>query len=186
MSNDITLPPRWYMISKSGAAMICVDEADAWREAARADHAWPDDAPHTAAQLAPVQIEVDQRERGEVVGYVSREPTLAHMRKATLPEGTPLYTAPPASRTAPIIERLRNPLTPFGLVVRALRIVSDSSLLEMSYQMSLTAAHLSGVETGRKPLTENIIRAAHGFFVYKGLDVSIDLLRTAARASERK
>lgn len=42
---------RWYMVTKGGAATLCVDEQDARDEAARADQEWPRNAPHRAVQL---------------------------------------------------------------------------------------------------------------------------------------
>ena len=42
---------RWYMVTKDGAATLCVDEQDARDEAARADQEWPRNAPHRAVQL---------------------------------------------------------------------------------------------------------------------------------------
>lgn len=42
---------RWYMVTKDGAARLCVDEQDARDEAARADQGWPRNAPHRAVQL---------------------------------------------------------------------------------------------------------------------------------------
>ena len=42
---------RWYMVTKDGAARLCVDEQDARDEADRADQGWPRNAPHRAVQL---------------------------------------------------------------------------------------------------------------------------------------
>ena len=42
---------RWYMVTKDGAATLCVDEQDARDEAARRDQEWPRNAPHRAVQL---------------------------------------------------------------------------------------------------------------------------------------
>jgi len=42
---------RWYMVTKDGAATLCVDEQDARDEAARADQEWLRHAPHRAVQL---------------------------------------------------------------------------------------------------------------------------------------
>lgn len=49
------LPPRWYMVNKYGAATLCVDKRDALDNARAADGQFPRDAPHVAAQLAPVR-----------------------------------------------------------------------------------------------------------------------------------
>jgi len=49
------IPPRWYVIARDGIAMLCASEQDALAEVAKADQAWPDNAPHVAVQLVPVQ-----------------------------------------------------------------------------------------------------------------------------------
>lgn len=49
------IPPRWYMVSKTGVATLCVDEYDARQNVIDADVLYPNNAPHTAVQLAPVQ-----------------------------------------------------------------------------------------------------------------------------------
>lgn len=49
------IPHRWYMITKDGAATLCVDEYDAMQNVIDADVLYPNNAPHTAVQLAPVQ-----------------------------------------------------------------------------------------------------------------------------------
>jgi hypothetical protein len=45
---------RWYMVTKDGAATLCVDRADAEQNARDADIAWPRNAPHRAVQLVEV------------------------------------------------------------------------------------------------------------------------------------
>jgi len=79
---------------------------------------------------------------------------------------------------------LLRPLTPYGLLVRALRIVSGTSLMEMSKATGYTPAYLSGIEFGREPLTEEIVSAAWHFFWGGGLCVSRDLLLQAAHAAK--
>lgn len=53
--NNNEVPPRWYMVTKDGLATLCADEEDARSSAAEADELWPNNAPHTAVQLAPVR-----------------------------------------------------------------------------------------------------------------------------------
>jgi hypothetical protein len=45
---------RWYMITRDGAATLCVDEADAGETAADADAMWPRKGPHRAVQLVEI------------------------------------------------------------------------------------------------------------------------------------
>lgn len=48
--NDET-QSRWYMVNKDGMATLCADQADAEKEAADAQAAWPHLGPHRAVQL---------------------------------------------------------------------------------------------------------------------------------------
>lgn len=49
------IPPRWYVVDKIGEATLCADEKDAHLDAEAHDRFWPNNAPHVAVQLAPVQ-----------------------------------------------------------------------------------------------------------------------------------
>lgn len=44
---------NWYMVNRDGMATLCTDRADAEKEAADAQSAWPHMGPHRAVQLAP-------------------------------------------------------------------------------------------------------------------------------------
>ena len=44
---------RWYSVDKTGAATLCIDEADAIHEAEKNNKQYPRNAPHRAAQLVP-------------------------------------------------------------------------------------------------------------------------------------
>lgn len=45
---------NWYMVNRDGMATLCVDQADAEKEAANANLNWPKRfGPHRAVQLAP-------------------------------------------------------------------------------------------------------------------------------------
>lgn len=43
--------PRWYSVTRDGAATLCVDEDDARQVASESDVAWPRMGPHRAVQL---------------------------------------------------------------------------------------------------------------------------------------
>jgi len=45
---------RWYSVDKTGAATLCIDEADAICEAKQNATLYERNAPHTATQLVPV------------------------------------------------------------------------------------------------------------------------------------
>lgn len=51
--NTEQIPARWYAVSRTGMATLCVDEDDARENAAQFDADWPDAAPHVAVLLAP-------------------------------------------------------------------------------------------------------------------------------------
>lgn len=48
-------------------------------------------------------------------------------------------------------------LTEFGKVIRKLRIDHSLTLKEVADQIEVSSAYLSGVETGRKPLTMELV-----------------------------
>ncbi|WP_313080574.1 hypothetical protein [Pulveribacter sp.] len=46
---------RWYMVNKDGMATLCTDRADAEKEAADAQAAWPSMGPHRAVELVEME-----------------------------------------------------------------------------------------------------------------------------------
>lgn len=81
---------------------------------------------------------------------------------------------------ADTLERFRNPLTPFGLLVRSLRIMANTTLMEMATFTQHTPAQFSAIECGREQLTAETVCFVHRFFHDKGIDVSLYLLQQAA------
>jgi len=62
-------------------------------------------------------------------------------------------------------------LTAFGRVVRIFRIKTGTTLKVMAESMGVSAAYLSGVETGSKPLTDRVVEGTKAFFsAYEGVD----------------
>lgn len=55
-------------------------------------------------------------------------------------------------------------LTPFGKVLRKLRIDSNKSLKDMADYMSVSSAFLSAVESGKKKITGDIVEKSVSFF----------------------
>ncbi|MDN7490525.1 transcriptional regulator [Burkholderia sp. AU45274] len=79
---------------------------------------------------------------------------------------------------------LTNPLTPYGMLVRALRIVSGTTLMDMAQHLGRGPAELSSIEFGRKPVRNaDILDAAH-FFACVGIQSTTHALTIAARAGE--
>ncbi|WP_198432726.1 Lar family restriction alleviation protein [Burkholderia ubonensis] len=64
---------------------------------------------------------------------------------------------------------LTNPLTPYGMLVRALRIVAQTSLHDMSQALLLSPAKLSEMEFGREPVTSEIVREVGTYFESLGI-----------------
>lgn len=79
-----------------------------------------------------------------------------------------------------------NPLTTYGMLIRALRVVAGTSLMEMSKDTGYTPAFLSSVEFGRSPVTQAIILITWAFFLDKKIDVPITLLAKAATIEAQK
>ncbi|USE78945.1 hypothetical protein NDR89_23335 [Cupriavidus gilardii] len=78
----------------------------------------------------------------------------------------------------------RNRMTPYGLLVRALRIVAASSLYEMAQSTGRTPAELSAVEMGRKPATPELASLTAKFFADKGIHGTQAALMVAVEASK--
>ncbi|WP_322080330.1 helix-turn-helix domain-containing protein, partial [Burkholderia cenocepacia] len=73
-------------------------------------------------------------------------------------------------------------LTPYGMLVRALRIVSGTTLMDMAEHLGRGPAELSAIEFGRKPVRDaDIVDAAH-FFACAGIQSTTHALTIAARA----
>ena len=61
-------------------------------------------------------------------------------------------------------------LTEFGREVRKLRIELAMTLREMAGELEVTPAYLSGVETGRKPTGDRLVRKVVALFARRGVD----------------
>ena len=81
---------------------------------------------------------------------------------------------------------LTNPLTPYGMLVRALRIVADTTLMEMSQRCGMTPSYLSALEFGRKAVTNDDATSAAVFFASKGIAGTLGLLQAAIAANQAK
>lgn len=79
----------------------------------------------------------------------------------------PLYRRPAtAAGDAPedLLHRLANPLTPYGLLARALRVATGTTLMDMARATGNTAAEISSIEFGRKEPDEGWFERAALFF----------------------
>lgn len=81
---------------------------------------------------------------------------------------------------------LTNSLTPYGMLVRALRIVADTTLMEMAQRCHVPPSHLSASEFGRKTVTDDDAMSAAVFFASKGIAGTLGMLQAAIAASTAK
>lgn len=75
-------------------------------------------------------------------------------------------------------------LTPFGEAARMLRMRFDLSLKSMAEAMTISSAHLSGIEYGEKRLSDKHIESAIGFFSTHADAEQLHQLRLAAERSK--
>lgn len=80
---------------------------------------------------------------------------------------------------------LTNPLTPYGMLVRALRIVAQTSLYDMGQALLLSPAKLSAMEFGREPVTPEIVREVGTYFESLGVHNMRPALQFAADGARR-
>ncbi|WP_254214668.1 XRE family transcriptional regulator [Burkholderia multivorans] len=95
-----------------------------------------------------------------------------------------LYRAPADAGEARLTDEpsLTNPLTPYGMLVRALRIVSGTTLMDMAKALLTTPAKLSAMEFGRTPVTPEFAFDVSAYFDALGVPCTEYALRAAARA----
>lgn len=72
-------------------------------------------------------------------------------------------------------------MTPFGMLVRALRIVAGTTLYDMAKHLSCTSAMLSAVEFGRQPVTDAMVADASAYFSGRGIPDTLHALKAAAQ-----
>lgn len=71
-------------------------------------------------------------------------------------------------------------LTPFGLMARKLRLEKGMRLLDLAARTNLSAAFLSAIETGRKPIPDGHVR-----LVGNAMDLTTEQLSDLRRAADR-
>lgn len=78
---------------------------------------------------------------------------------------------------------LTNPLTPYGMLVRALRIVSGTTLMDMAKALLTTPAKLSAMEFGRAPITLDFALDVAAYFDALGVPDTLVAIRRAIDAA---
>jgi transcriptional regulator with XRE-family HTH domain len=71
-------------------------------------------------------------------------------------------------------------LTPFGVAIRKLRLDKRLRLLDLAALLNCTAAYLSAIETGRKPIPDGFVLT-----VSRAMKLSTEELATLRRAADR-
>lgn len=74
-------------------------------------------------------------------------------------------------------------LTEFGKTIRKARLDAETSLLEMASALDVTSSYLSGLETGRKNITNEWTLKIKNYFITKG--IIIDNLEQIADVSNK-
>lgn len=74
-------------------------------------------------------------------------------------------------------------ITEFGKVVRKARLDAEVSLLQMANELNVSSAFLSGMETGRKKITSDWVKAIKNFFESRG--IAITKIEEAAAISNK-
>ncbi|ONC38477.1 hypothetical protein AQ916_06910 [Burkholderia pseudomallei] len=77
---------------------------------------------------------------------------------------------------------LTNPLTPYGMLVRALRIVTSTLLGDMAKSLQMSSARLSAMEFGREQVTPEVVREVGKYFERLGVGNMRSALQHAANA----
>ncbi|ABL96772.1 hypothetical protein BcepF1.041 [Burkholderia phage BcepF1] len=78
------------------------------------------------------------------------------------------------------------PLSSYGMLVRALRIVTGTNLMEMSKAWGASPATLSGLEFGRHYVSKHTVHKAAKFFEGYGLPDVYNLLWIAAEKANEE
>ena len=75
-------------------------------------------------------------------------------------------------------------LTPFGKKVRKLRIDVGVTLKSMADAMGVTSSYLSAIETGKRAVTDSVLKSITHYFVNEGVHAENELAK-AARDSQQ-
>lgn len=82
-----------------------------------------------------------------------------------------------------MLERFKNQMTPYGLLIRALRIVAGVTLGDMAEYMGITPARLSGMEHGRHQVTTADGERSALYFYGLGIHGAQESIRCAISVS---
>lgn len=101
----------------------------------------------------------------------------------TMPPSEIKAVFPKPEQRAATLPDFTSPLTPYGLLVRALRIVAGTNLHDMSKALLTTPAKLSAMEFGRAPITEEFAFDVSAYFDALGVPDTLAALKVAILAA---
>ncbi|MBU9539388.1 hypothetical protein KTE58_23670 [Burkholderia multivorans] len=141
------------------------------------------DAPAEARQLDAIRyVHSDSRRTGWIDYLPPRHTEM--LNEGFRVEYAYIGSAPADAGEARLTDEpsLTNPLTPYGMLVRALRIVTGTVLGDMAQHLGCSPAALSAVEFGRKPLTAAMVADTAAYFASVGIPDTLHALSAAWRA----
>ncbi|WP_052231200.1 helix-turn-helix domain-containing protein [Burkholderia glumae] len=94
--------------------------------------------------------------------------------------------APAISESEDAAPSFASPLTPFGQLVRSLRVVTGALLGDMARAMGVSSAELSAIEFGKRPINPDQVKAISDFFENYGLPRTAPLLMLACLAARKE
>lgn len=150
-----------------------------WQHELSANARMKRQAEHALAASAPTLGEIDWREKffAEQRARMELEAAL-HLVVEDKPQ-------PQAAEPKGMTDEqpsFTNPLTPYGMLVRALRIVVGTTLYDMAKALLTTPAKLSAMEFGRAPVTQKVAFDVSAYFDALGVPDTLSALTVAANA----
>lgn len=160
---------RWYAMGRNETSYF-MDfdwgyDADRWfADQQRSRAAWIEqEGVHLVKKLFQTELETNAAAAADAIDLLLAEVEAAAADKREEPS-------------------LTNPLTPYGLLVRALRIVAGITLMDMATALLTTPAKLSAMEFGRTPVTPEFAFDVSAYFDALGVPHTASALRAAIEA----
>lgn len=75
-------------------------------------------------------------------------------------------------------------LTPFGKTIRKLRIDLGLTLKSMADAIGVTSSYLSAIETGKRSVTESLLKSTIEYFSKKGVTAESELKKAAIESQQ--
>jgi hypothetical protein len=141
-----------------------------------------DDFEGARAAAPQAALTIEQR---EALAW-ARDKALTHKQLDFAEKLESLLTQAPTERMSDAAREeapsLTNPLTPYGMLVRALRIVAGTTLYDMAQALLTTPAKLSAMEFGREQVTQEFAFDVSAYFDALGVPGAFAALDAARKA----